>query len=110
MFIIIDQAVYSHKTKCISTIKNLSSSVVYNVTSPTQGRTISSVCVIQGNIHLSFVLIGWGLGFKQIRGLFVYTYNFHFLCYAHNLFLHEDLAGIVNFYQQTDRRTDQQTN
>ena len=38
----------------------------------------------------------------------MYTYNFLFLCFSHNPFLHGILACIVNFYQQTrmDRPTD----
>ena len=57
------------------------------------------LCVIQGNIVLSFVLSGWGLGFKQIHGLPMYTYNFCFLCIAHNLFLYAT-------NERTDGRTD----
>ena len=64
------------------------------------------LCVIQGNIVLSFVLSGWGLGFKQIHCLLMYAYNFHFLCFALNLFLHGVFACIVNFYQQTDGQND----
>ena len=67
------------------------------------------LCVIQGNIVLSFVLSGWGLGFKQIRCLFMYAYNFHFLYFALNLLLHGVLTCIVNFYQQTNGQTDQWT-
>ena len=62
------------------------------------------LCVIQGNIVLSFVFPGWGLGFQQIHGLLMYTYNFHFLCFAHGV-----LACIVNFYQKTDGQTDRWT-
>ena len=38
----------------------------------------------------------------------MYTYNFLFLCFSHNPFIHGILACIVNFYQQTrmDRPTD----
>ena len=67
------------------------------------------LCVIQGNIVLSFVLSGWGLGFKQIRCLFMYAYNFHFLYFALNLLLHGVLTCIVNFYQQTNGQTNQWT-
>ena len=64
-------------------------------------------CVIQGNIVLIHVLSGWRLGFKQIHGLLMYNFNFHFLCFALNLFLPGVLACVVNLYQQTDGRTDQ---
>ena len=64
-------------------------------------------CVIQGNIVLIHVLSGWRLGFKQIHCLLMYNFNFHFLCFALNLFLPGVLACVVNLYQQTDGRTDQ---
>ena len=37
----------------------------------------------------------------------MFYYNFHFLCFALNSFLHGLLACIVNVYQQMDGRTDQ---
>ena len=64
--------------------------------------------MLWGNIVLTFVLSGWGLGFKLFHGLLMYTYNFLFLCFSLNPFLHGILACIFNFYQQTrmDRPTD----